>query len=744
MPTESSTERIVVVGAGVAGLAVAAALDRRGRQCTVLEQLPERRAQGYGFLLMGNGQRALERLGLLDAAASAGQYVAARHDFLADGRDLGVTEIAPHLVLPRDALVGALLADLASQTLRVGLEVTGVERAGEGPVTVTVAGGPALVADLVVGADGARSRLREAVVPGVTRARELGEVLLRASVPDIRAAMEVALHKWIDPAGGRAVGLAPGPGADVFLYVQVDPASHVPPPEDAPGLERWVRETIGDWPDPIPAVVGATDFESAAYKVSNDIEPLSTYVDGRVVLVGDAAHPMLTLSTQGASTALEDALVLVEALDAHPKDVSAALHEYDEARVPVGAIRTRWARLRLRAFNTPVPAFDDSDIDLPRLRERAYNHRWAMQPPGVIPLTAADPDFDAPPVVREAIADYVARGALSYGPPEGLPGFREACATVLTERRGVPATPDHVIAADSAASAMYVMARWLLRPGDEAIVFDPVDYLFVSSVENAGGTVVRCPIDPATGRFDEDHLASLVTPRTRMLGVCNPHNPLGRVLDEQELTFLSELALRHDLYIMNDEVWADVVFAPHVHRNIASVSEEVAARTVTVGGFSKSFGLAGLRIGFLAATELRVRDALLAASAAASTAWGATTLSQVAAEAAYTGGWTWFAAFREHLTRMRDLGVARLDAIDGVRCGTPEGTYLLFPDITGLGVDAETLVEHIRDVGRVALVPGSARWFGPQAEGHVRIAFPTSEATFTEALERIEQAIAAL
>ena len=198
--------------------------------------------------------------------------------------------------------------------------------------------------------------------------------------------------------------------------------------------------------------------------------------------------------------------------------------------------------------STPFEAsFSDAAVPRALLRQRAYNLRWATQPSDVIPLTAADPDFAVAPVIREAMLDYVAGGVFSYGPAEGLPAFREACARVRTERRGTPTSPGLILAVDSAAAGMLHVARLALRPGDEAIVFDPVDFLFKASVEAAGGVVKLLPVDPSTGTFDFDALEGLVTPRTRLLGVCNPLNPLGRVLTADELRRLGTFAVEHDL-----------------------------------------------------------------------------------------------------------------------------------------------------------------------------------------------------
>jgi aminotransferase len=389
--------------------------------------------------------------------------------------------------------------------------------------------------------------------------------------------------------------------------------------------------------------------------------------------------------------------------------------------------------------------FGDDRVRFDLLRQRAFNLRWATVDPDVIPLTAADPDFSVARCIRDAIGAYTEGGVFSYGPPDGLPTFRAACARVQRERRGIAACePDHILPTDSAASAMFVAARYVLQPGDEAIVFDPVDFLFAASTEAAGGVVVRSPLDPGTGAFDLDALAAAITPRTKLLTLCNPHNPVGRVLSRAELEAIANLALRHDLWIMSDEVWGDVVYAPHRLIPIASLGPEVAARTLGVYGFSKTFGLAGLRVGFLAAPTRAVRDGLLEVSRAATTAFGVSTLSQVAATAAYDEAWPWFEGFLAHLRRMRDLAVARLSAIPGLAVRSPEGTYVLFVHIEGLGRgSAEQVATLLLDLGRVAVVPGLARWFGPGATGYIRMTFCTSEAVLTEALDRIERVLLA-
>ena len=394
--------------------------------------------------------------------------------------------------------------------------------------------------------------------------------------------------------------------------------------------------------------------------------------------------------------------------------------------------------------DAPTDLFGDDQVDLEALRERAFNLRWATLPPDVIPLTAADPDFPVAPEIRESVQSYVGRGVLSYGPAEGLPSFKNTVARVLAEQRHLDTSPARILPTNSTARAMFIVAREALSPGDEAVVFDPVDFLFAAAAEAAGATVVRCPLDATTGRVDPDRLRACMTPRTRLIGVCNPHNPLGHVLEPDELWAIGELANEFDLTILSDEIWSDITYPGHQHVSIAALTPELARRTVLVHGFSKSFGLAGLRIGFLAAPSDARFERLIEASGARTTADGVSTVSQIAAEAAWDRCWYWVEAFRAHLTRQRDLAVSRLNAMPGVTCRVPEGTYVVFPDISALGIPANDLTVHLLEHHRVAVVPGDPRWFGPGAAGHIRLCLATSRGLLTEALDRIDRGIQAL
>jgi aspartate/methionine/tyrosine aminotransferase len=389
-----------------------------------------------------------------------------------------------------------------------------------------------------------------------------------------------------------------------------------------------------------------------------------------------------------------------------------------------------------------VTDFSDAAVPLELLRQRAFNLRWAQQPAGVIPLTAADPDFPACPAVREQLVRYVQDGVFSYVPPEGLPGFREAVAEWMRATRAIQVSAEDVFAADSAASAMAVVARACLGRGDEVLMPGPVDFLLQHTVERAGGVPVRINATPATSA--EEFIAGMkagLSPRTRMLWLCNPHNPLGVVYSRAWLEAVAGWAVERGLRILSDEIWSDIVYPPHQHTALASLYSEIARNTITVYGFSKNFALAGLRVGCVICTDRGWRNEIVTASDAASTVYGVSALSQVAVIGALTAGRQWLGEFLRHLHAQRDYAMERLAHWPGVTAFRPQGTYVVFPDVRTLDQDAGRLCQRLLDRARVALVPGAARWFGPGAEGHIRICFATSRGILQEAFDRLEKAV---
>lgn len=382
--------------------------------------------------------------------------------------------------------------------------------------------------------------------------------------------------------------------------------------------------------------------------------------------------------------------------------------------------------------------FDPSAVDLSILSARAYNLRWAELPKGVIPLTAADPDFPIAPAVKNALQSYIDGGYLSYGPAGGFKEFKEAVANNYQLKNQVSYLPENVLPVDSAAFGIYIVCKALLQPGDEVIVFNPVDFLFKYSVEQLGGVAVAFDTPQSESRMDFSGLSALITAKTKMICLCNPLNPTGKVFTKDELEDLSKIVETHDLYVLSDEIWSDIVFDPHQFYAFSSI-ERTFSKTITVTGYSKSYGLAGLRIGSILCPDERIYQKILLKSQHQSTVHGVNVLGQIAATAALNDAQLWLDGFVKHLHNMRDLAIQELNEMPGVRCASPQGCYLVFPNIEATPYTAEELHRALLKEAKVAVVPGMPKWFGTGAQGHIRLSFATSEEILSEALERIKK-----
>lgn len=382
--------------------------------------------------------------------------------------------------------------------------------------------------------------------------------------------------------------------------------------------------------------------------------------------------------------------------------------------------------------------FENEDIKLDILKKRAFNMRWAEVPDGTIPLTAADSDFPVAPEIVQDLIDYIKDGYFSYTPKTGFPQFKESIAKSLLIRKNEVVNPELILPIDSAARAMYIIAETVLKPGDQAIIFDPVDYLFKQSVLSAGATPVLFPTVIKNGKIDFSNLESYITKDTKMIGLCNPHNPLGMIYPMEDLDFILNLAEKHKLWIMNDEIWSDIVFPGNKFNSIVSLGEERNKKTLSVFGFSKSFGIAGLRAGCIYCHDKEIFERIIQTSNVMTTAGGISSLSQIAAMACLDKCYYWVDEFVEHLKENRDYALERISKMPMISCHKPDATFLLFPDITKTSMSSDEFVEYILKEQKLALVPGSDKFFGPGSTGHIRICFSTSHDILAEGLDRLE------
>ncbi len=388
--------------------------------------------------------------------------------------------------------------------------------------------------------------------------------------------------------------------------------------------------------------------------------------------------------------------------------------------------------------------FDNKNVNLNALKKKAYNFRWAEVPEGMIPLTAADPDYPCAPAIKKAMMDYIEDGYFSYTPKLGLDEFKTAFASYVKDTKQENIEEKHVLPVDSAARAMHIIAKAFLKPGDEMIIFDPCDYLFREACLGAGATPVFYPadLDAKNRKMDLTKLEDYITDKTRMLGLCNPHNPYGLVYTAEELDFIMTLCEKHDILIMNDEIWADIVYPDTSFCSIYALGNDRCHRVLSVFGFSKSFGLAGLRIGCIYTTDHAMFEKLVEASDVMSTVGGATSISQIAATSAMNDARQWLNDFVKHLTSNRDFATDYInDHIPRLHAYKPQATYLLYVDMAEFGMSAAAFVEYLKKEANLAIIPGGHQFFGEKSEGHVRICIATSREILEEGLKRLEKGV---
>ncbi|MBW2121029.1 MAG: pyridoxal phosphate-dependent aminotransferase, partial [Deltaproteobacteria bacterium] len=372
-------------------------------------------------------------------------------------------------------------------------------------------------------------------------------------------------------------------------------------------------------------------------------------------------------------------------------------------------------------------------IDHGFVRRRAAL-KWGPWPEDVISLSVADIDFRSPPEIKEGIMRALEEDRTPYGPCGGDPDVLEVVCEKLNRVNGIPATPEDVHMIPGTMFGIFLSCYYALRPGDEAVICPaPVYPPFMENVDYAGATAVFSPLDFSSDlALDLDDLRRRITGRTRMLMVCNPHNPTGRVLSREELESIGAIAQERDLLVFADELYEDMVFEGE-HVSFASLSGDMFERTLAVYGFSKAYGIPGFRIAYLVnrgrhMKELKKRLHGMIVHT--------DTLAQAAAKAALIHGRPWLRVFMAHLERMRDYGLRRLAQIPGVWCPRPKATPFLFPNLASFGMTSLQITEYLKNEARVIVQSGSD--FGPHGEGHVRINVATAPSVLEEAFDRIE------
>jgi aspartate aminotransferase len=367
----------------------------------------------------------------------------------------------------------------------------------------------------------------------------------------------------------------------------------------------------------------------------------------------------------------------------------------------------------------------------------------ALQAAGedVCGFAAGEPDFDTPDHIKEACIAALKSGKTKYAPTPGIAPLRQAIAEKYAADYGLKVLPAQVIVSPGGKFSCYLTILAVCSPGDEVIIPAPFWVSYPEMVKLAGATPKRVLADDATGfKITPEQLEAAITPKTKLLILNSPSNPTGAVYTRSEIEALVAVTLKHNLYILSDEIYEHLTYDGTQHFSPAMLGREAEARTIIVSGFAKTYAMTGWRLG---TTVAPAPIAKAIAELQSQTTSNATTFAQYGAVAALKEKEKTQAALKLMLAafdRRRKFLHTALNRIPGVSCLLAQGAFYLFPNISGFGLSDLDFCNRLLETEKVAAVPGSA--FG--AEGYLRLSYATSDEIIKKGVERLARFCATL
>ena len=356
-----------------------------------------------------------------------------------------------------------------------------------------------------------------------------------------------------------------------------------------------------------------------------------------------------------------------------------------------------------------------------------------------IPLWVADMDFRAPPPVNAALQRMVDHGVHGYYGDDS--SFRTAMAGWMQRRHGWTIEPDWALQTHGLVNAIAMVIQACSAPGEGVIIFSPVYHAFARIIGANGRRMVSSPLKVEDNRFHMDiaALEASLTGDERILLLCSPHNPGGRVWSAAELRELAAFCQRNDIILVSDEVHHDLVMPGHQHHITARVAPEVCDHLVTLVATSKTFNLAGIETGSMLISNPTLRRRVAKARSAMSISNNR--FGMIMAEAAYNGGDEWLDGLLAYLDGNRRTLNEAVASIPGFSAMNLEATYLAWVDFSGTGMEREQFTARLKDVG---LAPSDGQSFGPEGELCMRFNIACRRALLDEAMSRLAEAFSDL
>jgi len=353
---------------------------------------------------------------------------------------------------------------------------------------------------------------------------------------------------------------------------------------------------------------------------------------------------------------------------------------------------------------------------------------------GMINLGAGDPDFDQPEFINKAVYEAMVAGHTHYS-FSGEPDFKAAIAKYY-KKYGVEIDPKtQVLITSGGSQAIFEAFGAILDPGDELIVFDPAYTGYNSPIAYFGAKMVRAKqYKDRNGHFRPDfaNLEAVITDKTKAILFCTPDNPTGTVWTKDELKKLAEIAVKHDLVVISDEIYTEFIWGDMKHETIIDLPG-MWERTIVLMSFSKTFAWTGCRAGYIIAGPAMTK----AVRAVPVGICSMPVPFQKAAIVALEKGWDFVEEMRVEYKKRIDYIVGRLNAIEGIKCAYPQGAFYAFPDISSLGIPSMKFAMDFFRQEKVRCAPGSG--YGEMGEGHIRFALVRPIEDLAEVCDRLER-----
>lgn len=364
----------------------------------------------------------------------------------------------------------------------------------------------------------------------------------------------------------------------------------------------------------------------------------------------------------------------------------------------------------------------------------------------IIAFGAGEPDFDTPEFIKEAAIEAIHKGITKYTPASGTAEIKAAICNKLERDNGIKYKPSEIIVSNGAKHSLYNAFRVILNPGDEVIIPSPYWLSYPEMVSLSGGVSVFVDTKDSDFKMTAEAFEEAVTEKTKAVVINSPNNPNGAVYSREELEALANVALKHNITIISDEIYEELVYDGEKHFSMAQISDEVKANTILINGMSKAFAMTGWRIGYAAAPEHVVKAMSSFQSHATS---NPNSIAQYASVVALNHEKEFMDVMKYEFETRRNLIYELINKIDGVSCKKPRGAFYVMMDISALNgkcINGKVIsgslsfTEILLEEANVAVVPGAA--FG--CDDYVRLSYATSQENIKKGLERIAEFVSKL